>query len=78
MAVAKFNKLVVEALIKKYESQKQEAIVNLYTYMHNDPVGIGEHPEIIEAIETQLAKISTAQDMLEALQIVDEEYEITV
>ena len=77
MEVSKFNKLAIETLTKKYESQKQEAIVNLYAYMHKDPVGIGEHPDLIEAVETQLQKISHAEDMLEAIRIVDEEYEIS-
>ena len=29
--------------------------------------GIGEHPDIVEAIETQIAKISEAEDKIEAI-----------
>ena len=36
---------------------------NILTYQRNS-VGIGEHPEIVEAIELQVAKLAEAEDKL--------------
>jgi hypothetical protein len=33
-----------------------------------NPVGIGEHPDVMEAIKSELAKLAEAEDMLNALQ----------
>jgi len=44
----------------------EEARVNIAVYMTN-PAGIGEHPEIVEAIDSQIAKFAEAQEKLEAL-----------
>ena len=57
---------LVQALQMKYRAQMEEARVNIVVYMKN-PVGIGEHPEIIEAIDTQVAKFAEAQERLAAL-----------
>lgn len=57
---------LVQALQMKYRAQMEEARVNIVVYMKN-PVGIGEHPEIIEAIDTQVAKFAEAQERLTAL-----------
>ena len=55
---------LVQALQMKYRAQMEEARVNIVVYMKN-PVGIGEHPEIIEAIDTQVAKFAEAQERLQ-------------
>ena len=57
---------LVKALEMKYKGQLEEARVNMAVYMTN-PAGIGEHPEIIEAIDTQVAKFAEAQEKLVAL-----------
>ena len=57
---------LIQALQMKYRAQMEEARVNIVVYMKN-PVGIGEHPEIIEAIDTQVAKFAEAQERLTAL-----------
>jgi len=57
---------LIQALQMKYRAQMEEARVNIVVYMKN-PVGIGEHPEIIEAIDTQVAKFAEAQERLAAL-----------
>ena len=41
-------------------------IANVHVYMAN-PVGIGEHSDIIEAIEIELDKAAKYKDMLEVL-----------
>jgi len=53
-------------LKKKYEGEIAEASANLQVYFHN-PVGIGEHPEIITEMDKQLEKIAAAKEKLEVL-----------
>lgn len=57
---------LVKALDMKYRGAMEGARANIAIYMTN-PAGIGEHPEIIEAIDTQIAKYAEAQEKLEAL-----------
>lgn len=57
---------IVEALILKYRGQVAEAEANIEIYLKN-PVGIGEHSEILEAIHSQLIKISEAEDNIRSL-----------
>jgi len=40
---------------------------NCRVYMRNS-AGIGEHPDIMESIKSELAKLAEAQDMLNALE----------
>jgi hypothetical protein len=51
------------ALIKKLEGDAEVAKANLLTYQRNS-VGIGEHPDIVEAMETQVSKIAEAEDKI--------------
>jgi hypothetical protein len=57
---------IIKALTKKYEGQVAEAEANIAVYMTN-PSGIGEHPEILEAIDSQVAKYAEAQEKLQAI-----------
>ena len=57
---------LIEGLIAKYNGEIGEAKANIQVYMTN-PVGIGEHPDIIQAIDVQLIKIAEAADKLVAL-----------
>ena len=59
--------ILKEALQKKYEGEIAEASANLQVYFHN-PVGIGEHPEIITEMDKQLEKIAAAKEKLEVLE----------
>lgn len=38
---------------------------NIEVYLHH-PTGIGEHPDIMEAIESEMRKLTEYQDMLES------------
>ena len=42
-------------------------VANVEVYLNN-PAGIGEHPDIMEAIESELKKIAEYDDTLNALQ----------
>ena len=57
---------ILKALRLKYEGQIAEAKANIDIYLSN-PAGIGEHPEVLEAIDTQVNKIAEAEDRLMVL-----------
>ena len=57
--------MMLQALIKKYEGEIAIAQETIRIYMHNS-VGIGEHPQHAEEIDTLLATIADAQDKIEA------------
>jgi len=57
---------LLEALCKKLEGEIEVAKANVMVYQRNS-VGIGEHPDIVEAIESQVAKIAEAEDKLETI-----------
>jgi len=58
---------IVKALLLKYEGIIAEAKMNIEIYLEK-PAGIGEHPEILESIDTQVAKIAEAEDKISTLQ----------
>jgi hypothetical protein len=58
---------IIEALKAKYYGQMKEAEANIEIYLES-PVGIGEHPEILDAIDTQIAKIAEAQEKFQVLE----------
>jgi hypothetical protein len=57
---------MLEALIKKLEGDIAVAKANIDVYL-NHSVGIGEHPDIVEAIDTQVAKIAEADEKIETI-----------
>ena len=57
---------LLEALCKKLEGDVAIAKANILTYQRKS-VGIGEHPQIVEAIETEVAKLAEAEDKLETV-----------
>lgn len=54
--------MFLEALKLKYEAEMSAAKANLSVYM-NSSVGIGEHPDIVEAVETQVRRYNEAKEM---------------
>jgi len=54
---------LMEALVKKLEGEIAVAKANIEVYLRMS-VGIGEHPDIVEAIETQVSKIAEAEEKL--------------
>ena len=57
---------LLKALIAKLEGEIEVAKANVLVYQRNS-AGIGEHPDIVEAIETQIAKIAEAEDKIETI-----------
>tara|TARA_B100000131_G_scaffold96173_1_gene93192 strand:- start:3153 stop:3398 length:246 start_codon:yes stop_codon:yes gene_type:complete len=67
MADRRLAEELIEALEAKYRGQIAEAAANIRVYIEN-PMGIGEHPDVVAAMDTQIALIAEAQDKLDILQ----------
>ena len=57
---------IVDALRARYEPQMAEAFANIQIYLHN-PAGIGEHPDLVAAVDTQVEIYANAKEKLEVL-----------
>jgi len=57
---------LLKALIQKQLGEIEMAKANIQVYQDN-PVGIGEHPDLVEAIETQVIRIAEAEDKIQAI-----------
>jgi hypothetical protein len=64
--MASYKDVIVDALEKKYEAQMAQAEANVKVYMEN-PVGVGEHPDIVNEVEKLLKQIKDAKEMLDEL-----------
>jgi len=58
---------LLDALIKKLEGEIAVAQANVEVYL-NQSVGIGEHPDIIGAIDEQLNLLTQAEEKLQAVE----------
>jgi hypothetical protein len=58
--------MFLDALEAKYEGQIQEARCNIESYLNN-PVGIGDHSDLVSAVDEQLSKMVEAQEKKDAL-----------
>ena len=58
--------MLLKALKMKLEGEIAVAKANVNVYL-NQSVGIGEHPDVVEAIETQIEKIAEAEDKIQVL-----------
>jgi hypothetical protein len=57
---------ILSAVYKHAEGHIAKHRANIEVYLHQ-PVGIGEHSDIIEAIEIELKAIADYQDQIEIL-----------
>ena len=60
------RKQTLDALRSEAEGVIAKARVNVEVYLHN-PVGIGEHPDVLSAIQDQLDVIAEQQERIEVL-----------
>ena len=58
------NDRLRKALLLKYEGEMAAAEVNIRVYLTN-PVGIGEHADIVGAIDEQVEIAANAQDKID-------------
>ena len=57
---------IVDALRARYEAQMAEAFANIQIYLNN-PAGIGEHPDLVAAVDTQVEIYANAKEKLEVI-----------
>ena len=58
---------ILESLKKKYEGEIAVAKANVQVYIDN-PAGIGEHSNVVQAVDEQIALIAEAQDKLNIIE----------
>ena len=64
--IGEWTKMIIDALRKKYEAEIEAAKANIDVYIKN-PVGIGEHPDLVAAMDTEMTKLADASDKLATL-----------
>lgn len=57
---------ILAALKSHAQGHVDKHLANIEVYLNN-PVGVGEHPDIIEAIEQELKIIAEYQDQLDII-----------
>jgi len=57
------NQILRDALTLKYQGDVAAAKANIKVYL-NHPVGIGEHADIISAIDSEVEKAAAAEEKL--------------
>ena len=58
-----------KAVLMHAHGVQEVAKTNILVYM-NQPVGIGEHSDVVEAIQLELDKMATAQDRIDMMDLV--------
>ena len=58
---------MVDALLADAQGNIAKAKANVEVYLHN-PVGIGEHPDVLAAIQEQLDSIAHQEERIEVIQ----------
>jgi hypothetical protein len=62
----KMRKQMIEVLLSKWKAERDIAKENISVYLTSS-AGIGEHSDIMEALELQVKKFNDADDMVESL-----------
>ena len=60
------RRAILEALRARYEAEIAEADATANIYLENS-VGIGEHPQHMEEVDKQIARIANAKEKLQVL-----------
>ena len=58
---------MIDALKEYANGEIKKHLFNIYVYLHN-PVGIGEHSNIMDAVTQELDAISKQHDRLEVIE----------
>jgi hypothetical protein len=59
------KEMLLRAVRLKNQAKMEEALANIEVYDHS--VGIGEHPDLVEAVETQVEKYVHALEMVDGV-----------
>ena len=65
---------LLKALAKQNDAEIARALANIVIYTDH-PAGIGEHPDLVEAVDTQVQALANADEKLKTLK---EYYDITI
>ena len=65
-AIDNLTKVLRDALIIKYEGEIASAKANIQVYLHQS-VGIGEHTDIVGALDIEVEKMAHAEEKLLAV-----------
>ena len=57
---------LIKAVVSHAQGHINKHLANIEVYMNN-PVGVGEHPDIIEAIEMELEQVAKYDDQIEMI-----------
>ena len=68
------GQILVRSLAQKYKGDIETARANVVVYL-TSPVGIGEHPDLVAAIDTQLQIIAEAKDKLDEAQRLEAQFD---
>ena len=60
------RELTITSLLEQAQGEISKAKANVEIYLHN-PVGIGEHPDILAAIQDQLDVIAKAEERIDVI-----------
>ena len=66
MSCKSLRKDILEALITEAQGKIIKARMNVEVYLHN-PVGIGEHPDVLASIQNQLDVIAHEDERVQVL-----------
>ena len=58
--------MLLDAVRKHAEGHIAKHKANVLVYLNN-PAGIGEHPDVVQAIETQIEAIANAEEKIETI-----------
>lgn len=61
------RQVIIDAVRSEADGQIDKAKANVEVYLHN-PVGIGEHPDILASIQDQLDVIAEAEERLAVIE----------
>ena len=56
---------LLEAFVSHARGHVDKHIANIEVYLHN-PAGIGEHPDVAQALDTQIERYANAKEKYEA------------
>lgn len=57
---------MLQALLLQYQAEIAKASANIEVYLKN-PSGIGEHPDLVSAVDSQVDLIAHAEDKIDVL-----------
>lgn len=63
----KMRAILIDAFLSHTQGHIDKHIANVEVYLHH-PVGVGEHPDIMEAIETEMEEVAKYHDLKEMME----------